>query len=92
MGFHNLEAETERILTENYERYYRLAYSYMRNEDDALDAVQESAYRAIRDCRSVKNKDYLSTWIYRIVSQHKPGYAAQTKKGNGDGGNSRNNF
>ena len=39
----------------------------MRNEDDALDVVQESAYRAIRDCGKVKNKDYLSTWIYRIV-------------------------
>ena len=39
----------------------------MRNEDDALDVVQESAYRAIRDCRKVRNKDYLSTWIYRIV-------------------------
>lgn len=67
MGFQNNTAETEQILTENYERYYRLAYSYMRNEDDALDVVQESAYRAIRDCRKVKNKDYLSTWIYRIV-------------------------
>ena len=42
-------------------------YGYMRNEDDALDVVQESAYRAIRDCRKVRNKDYLSTWIYRIV-------------------------
>lgn len=59
--------QTERLLTENYERYYRLAYSYMRNEDDALDVVQESACRAIRDCRKVKNKDYLSTWLYRIV-------------------------
>ena len=39
----------------------------MSNEDDALDVVQESAYRAIRDCGKVKNKDYLSTWIYRIV-------------------------
>ena len=67
MGFQSNTAETEQILTENYERYYRLAYSYMRNEDDALDAVQESAYRAIRDCRKVRNKDYLSTWIYRIV-------------------------
>ncbi len=67
MGFQNNTAETEQILTENYERYYRLAYSYMRNEDDALDVVQESAYRAIRDCGKVKNKDYLSTWIYRIV-------------------------
>ena len=67
MSFQNNTAETEQILTENYERYYRLAYSYMRNEDDALDVVQESAYRAIRDCRKVRNKDYLSTWIYRIV-------------------------
>lgn len=67
MGFQNNTAETEQILTDNYERYYRLAYSYMRNEDDALDVVQESAYRAIRDCRKVRNKDYLSTWIYRIV-------------------------
>ena len=67
MGFQNNTAETEQILTENYERYYRLAYSYMRNEDDALDVVQESAYRAIRDCGKVRNKDYLSTWIYRIV-------------------------
>ena len=67
MGFQNNTAETEQILTENYERYYRLAYSYMRNKDDALDVVQESAYRAIRDCGKVKNKDYLSTWIYRIV-------------------------
>ena len=39
----------------------------MRNQDDALDVVQESAYRAIKDCKGVRNKDYLSTWIYRIV-------------------------
>lgn len=67
MGFQKNTADTERILTDNYEKYYRLAYSYMRNEDDALDVVQESAYRAIRDCGKAKNKDYLSTWIYRIV-------------------------
>ena len=67
MGLYNNTAETERLLTENYERYYRLAFKLMRNQDDALDVVQESAYRAIRDCRKVRNKDYLSTWIYRIV-------------------------
>ena len=67
MGFYNHTAETERLLTENYERYYRLAYKLMRNQDDALDVVQESAYCAIKDCKGVRNKDYLSTWIYRIV-------------------------
>ena len=64
---YNNTAETERLLTENYERYYRLAFKLMRNQDDALDVVQESAYRAIKDCKGVRNKDYLSTWIYRIV-------------------------
>ncbi|MCD7908781.1 MAG: sigma-70 family RNA polymerase sigma factor [Clostridium sp.] len=61
------ETEVERLLLENYETYYRLAYSYVRQEQDALDIVQEGAYKAIRDCKTVKNPDYLSTWVYRIM-------------------------
>ena len=62
-----IEAEAERLLLEGYEKFYRLAYSYVKNEQDALDVVQESAYRAIRDCGKLKEEKYLSTWIYRIV-------------------------
>lgn len=62
-----VEKETEKILLENYDKYYRLAYSYMKTEQDALDVVQESAYKAIRDCGRVKEKKYIGTWIYRIV-------------------------
>lgn len=67
MGVGNFTSETEQLLTRHYEKYYRLAYSYLHNQEDALDAVQESAYRAIRDCGKVKERQYLSTWIYRIV-------------------------
>lgn len=38
--------ETENTLLKNYEKYYRLAYSYTKNKEDALDVVQESAYKA----------------------------------------------
>ena len=62
-----MEKETERILLENYDKYYRLAYSYMKSEHDALDVVQESAYKAIRDCGQVKEQRYIGTWLYRIV-------------------------
>ncbi|WP_333649012.1 RNA polymerase sigma factor [Lacrimispora sp.] len=62
-----IEEEAERILLKNYESYYRLAYSYVRNEQDALDIVQESAYRIIKECRKLREETYLSTWIYRIV-------------------------
>ena len=61
------QQQVESQLLASYESLYRLAYTYVKNPDDAMDVVQESAYRAIRDCRKVRNKDYLSTWIYRIV-------------------------
>ena len=63
----NLEAEAEKILLTNYEKYYRLAYSYVNNEQDALDIVQESAYKVMKDISKVREPDYLSTWIYRVV-------------------------
>lgn len=62
-----IESEVERILLDDYQRYYRLAYSYVGNEADALDIVQESAYKAIKDCRKVREPDYIGTWIHRIV-------------------------
>ena len=62
-----MEEEAERMLIDNYDKYYRLAYSYVKNEQDALDIVQESACRVIKDLDKLKERDYLSTWIYRIV-------------------------
>lgn len=62
-----MEDEAERMLIDNYDKYYRLAYSYVKNEQDALDIVQESVYRVIRDLDKLKERKYLSTWIYRIV-------------------------
>ena len=67
MDTNPITQQTEQILIEHYERFYRLAYSYVQNREDALDVVQESACKAIRDCGQVKNPTYLSTWIYRIV-------------------------
>lgn len=61
------EAEVERILLSNYAKYYRLAYSYAGNEQDAMDIVQESAYKAIRECRKIKELSYTGTWVYRLV-------------------------
>ncbi len=40
----------ERLLLTNYNQYYRLAYSYVRNDADAGDIVQNAAYKAIKNC------------------------------------------
>lgn len=59
--------QVEQRLLENYEKYYKLAYSYVRNEADALDIVQESAYKAIKSCDKLKEEVFADTWMYRIV-------------------------
>ena len=61
------EQIVEKLLVENYEQYYRLAYSYVHNEADALDIVQEGAYKAILKCDTLREVSFAGTWIYRIM-------------------------
>lgn len=59
--------QIEQIILENYNRYYRLAYSYVHNEADAGDIVQNGAYKALRSSQTLKNPEYAATWVYRIM-------------------------
>lgn len=55
------------VLTQNYTMFYRIAYSYVHNEADAQDIVQESAYKAIYYARKLKKEEFAKTWVCRIV-------------------------
>ncbi len=65
------DADKEEIVHEQliaqYEKYYRIAYSYTFHEQDALDIVQEGAYRAILKSDTLKDPEYVDTWICRIM-------------------------
>ena len=52
---------------ENYNQYYRMAYAYTKNEEDAMDIVQESVCKALASQKSLKSEQYVKTWIYSIV-------------------------
>ncbi len=57
----------ETILLKKYDQYYRLAYSYVHNDADACDIVQNGAYKALRGSGTLKNAAYAETWVYRIM-------------------------
>lgn len=57
----------ENLILENYNQYYRLAYSYVHNDEDAYDIVQTGACKALKASNSLKNTEYAKTWIYRIM-------------------------
>lgn len=61
------EEIVEELLLNNYDRYYRLAWSYVYNGNDAADIVQNGAYKAILHSADLKRKEYAGTWIYRIM-------------------------
>jgi len=46
---------------------YRIAWVYVKNEADALDVMQEAAFRAFRGIRTLRKPQYAKTWLTRIV-------------------------
>ncbi|MDY0396182.1 RNA polymerase sigma factor [Virgibacillus halophilus] len=54
-------------IKENKAAIYRLAYSYVKNEQDALDIVQDAIHKAITSLDTLKDADAMKSWFYRIV-------------------------
>ena len=54
-------------ILENQDRCYRVAYSYTRHQEDALDVVQNAVCKALEAHESIKNEDANKTWFYRIL-------------------------
>ena len=69
----------EQIILENYNCYYRLAYSYVHNEEDAGDIVQNGAYRALKGSHTLKHPEYAQSWVYRIMLNECFRYLKQPK-------------
>ncbi|WP_213975205.1 sigma-70 family RNA polymerase sigma factor [Tepidanaerobacter acetatoxydans] len=49
------------------DQLYRIAFMYMKNEDDALDCVHDSIVKAIQSIDSLREPRYFNTWITRIT-------------------------
>ena len=54
-------------ILENQDRFYRVAYSYTRHQEDALDAVQSAVCKALEAHENIKNADAIRTWFYKIL-------------------------
>lgn len=49
------------------EQLYRIALSYLKSEEEALEAVQEVTYRAYINIKKLKKPEFFKTWIIRIM-------------------------
>lgn len=60
--------------------FYRLAYSYVKNRDAALDVVQESIVKALTKIDSLREPAYLRTWFYRILLNESMNYFRRNQR------------
>ena len=59
--------EFAKRLQEQKTKYYRIAYSYVKNEHDALDIIGEATYKGLKELHTLKQPEYFDTWMTRIV-------------------------
>lgn len=62
----NKERFAQAVLAQK-ENFYRIAYSYVKNEQDALDIVSEATYKGLKSLHTLKSPEYFDTWMTRIV-------------------------
>ncbi len=55
------------LLFQRYEKQlYRTAFIYVRNENDTLDIIQETAYRSFKALQKLNNPEFFQSWLVKI--------------------------
>ena len=54
-------------IEQNEEKWYRVAYYYARNQEVAMDIVEEAITKALTKISSIKQAKFMKTWFYRIL-------------------------
>lgn len=62
------DADFLRLIEEKGDSFYRVAYGYVRNAEDAKDIVQEAVCKAYVAKGKLKEREKFYPWFYRILT------------------------
>ncbi len=57
----------QKYLLEKKDAHYRMAFSYTKNKDDALDVIQDGIEKALKSINKNGPVDNINSWFYRIL-------------------------
>lgn len=57
----------QKLIHNEKEKLYRMAFVYMGNEEDTLEVFQETVFKAFQAISTLQNNQYFSTWLTRIL-------------------------
>ena len=68
------------LIEKNKTNLYKVAKSYLGNEEDVADAIQDTVLSAYEHIQELKNAAYFKTWITRILINHCKDLLKQNKR------------
>lgn len=74
------EKAFEYLMDISKEGLYRTAFAYAKNEQDAIDILQESVYKAYVSIDKLKEPKFFKTWITRILINNAISFIDKKKK------------
>lgn len=55
------------IMHEHKLSLYKTALAYLKNKDEAIEAIQEVTFRAYQNIKTLREPNYVKTWLIRIM-------------------------
>ena len=55
------------LMKERRDDLYKIAYTYVKNRDDALEILHNTVYKAFISIKKLKNPEVFNTWLTRII-------------------------
>lgn len=55
------------LIKNNKEYLYKMAFLYVKDEQDAIEVIHETVYRAFLNIEKLKKAKFFNTWITRIL-------------------------
>ena len=55
------------LIRMNAQSMYKVAWAYLKNEEDAADAIQETILICYEKLGTLKKSKYFKTWLIRIL-------------------------
>lgn len=68
------------LIENNQERYYKVAFSYVKNREDALDIIHNAIVKALQSFHTLRNPEYAQTWFYKILTNECISFLRKNRK------------
>ena len=59
-----------KLMFAHREALFKTSLAYLKNEKEALEAIQEVTFRAYEKIHTVRNPEYTKTWLIRIMMNY----------------------